>query len=266
MFYFQPFHLINPFILTMFNFFKRKKTEENILRRLPVSTDIHSHILPGIDDGARDMDSSLVLINGMIELGIRRMIATPHIIGDLYRNTPQTIHTALSETKAACKNAGLDIEISAAAEYMIDDHFLDLLRSDAPLLTLHKNIILTEFSYSTPPVNIEAIAATIMARGYKPILAHPERYHFYHQNPGIYHHLKEMGFHLQVNLLSLTGYYGKSVKKAGRFIIQKNLASLVGTDLHHKYHLAAFNDPKNQAVFHELLSRKTYNDLEALAG
>ncbi len=250
----------------MFNFFKTKKTEENIHNSLPVSTDIHSHILPGIDDGSPDVESSLVLIKGMMDLGIRKFIATPHIIGDLYRNTPQTINTALEETKAACKKAGMDVELSAAAEYMIDDYFLELLKKKSPLLTLHKNILLTEISYSTPPVNLEAITATIIAEGYKPILAHPERYHFYHYNPDIYYHLKEMGFHLQVNLLSLTGYYGKGVKKAARFLIQKNLASLVGTDLHHKYHLAAFNDPKNQAVIHEILGSRKFNDLEALAG
>lgn len=250
----------------MFNFFKTKKTEENIHNSLPVSTDIHSHILPGIDDGSPDVESSLVLIKGMMDLGIRKFIATPHIIGDLYRNTPQTINTALEETKAACKKAGMNVELSAAAEYMIDDYFLELLKKKSPLLTLHKNILLTEISYSTPPVNLEAITATIIAEGYNPILAHPERYHFYHYNPDIYYHLKEMGFHLQVNLLSLTGYYGKGVKKAARFLIQKNLASLVGTDLHHKYHLAAFNDPKNQAVIHEILGSRKFNDLEALAG
>ena len=249
----------------MFNFFKKKKTEENIFSSLPVTTDIHSQILPGIDDGSPDVESSLVLIQGMMDLGIRKFIATPHIIGDLYRNTPQTINTALEETKAACKKAGMDIELSAAAEYMIDDYFIELLKNKSPLLTLHKNILLTEISYSTAPVNLETITANIIAGGYKPILAHPERYHFYHYNPDIYYHLKEMGFHLQVNLLSLTGYYGKGVRKAAIFLIQKNLAGLVGTDLHHKYHLAAFNDPKNRAVIHEILGNKKFNDLEALA-
>jgi protein-tyrosine phosphatase len=155
--------------------------------------------------------------------------------------------------------------LSAAAEYMIDDYFLELLKTKSPLLTLHKNILLTEISYSTAPVNLQAITTAIIAEGYKPILAHPERYHFYHYNPGIYFNLKEMGFHLQVNLLSLTGYYGKNVKKAATFLIKKNLASLVATDLHHKYHLSALSDPKNRAILHEVLGNKTYNDLEALA-
>lgn len=248
----------------MFNFFRRKKTGENISSGLPVQTDIHSHILPGIDDGSADMETSLKLIQGMAALGIKKFIATPHIIGDLYRNTPEIINQVLEETKAACKKAGLDIELSAAAEYMIDDYFLELLKGKSPLLTLHKNILLTELSYSTAPANLETITATIITEGYKPVLAHPERYHYYHHNPGIFFHLKEMGFLLQVNLLSLTGYYGKGVKKAAQFIIQKDLASLVGTDLHHKYHLAALNDPKNRALLHELLGGKTYNDLASL--
>ncbi len=248
----------------MFNFFRRKKTGENISIGLPVQTDIHSHILPGIDDGSADMETSLKLIQGMATLGIKNFIATPHIIGDLYRNTPEIINLVLEETKAACKKAGLDIELRAAAEYMIDDSFLELLKGKSPLLTLHKNILLTELSYSTAPSNLEAITAAIITEGYKPVLAHPERYHYYHHNPDIFFHLKEMGFLLQVNLLSLTGYYGKGVKKAAQFIIQKDLASLVGTDLHHKYHLAALNDPKNRALLHELLGGKTYNDLASL--
>lgn len=249
----------------MFHFFKKKKTVAETYDHLPVTTDIHSHILPGIDDGSPDMQTSLELIHGMQQLGIRRFIATPHIIGDMYRNTPQTIQAALGETRAACKKAGIDVQLDAAAEYMIDDHFLELLKNKSTLLTLHKNILLTEISYSTPPVNIERIAATILEQGYKPVLAHPERYHFYHHNPDIYQHLKTMGFILQVNLLSLTGYYGKSVKKAAAFILQKNLADLVGTDLHHKYHLEAFNEAKNRAIMHEMLEGRTYNDLESLA-
>ena len=249
----------------MFNFFRKKPTEESKLSSLPVSTDIHSHILPGIDDGSPDVDTSLELIRGLMDLGIRKFIATPHIIGDLYRNTPATINAALEETKTACKKAGMDIELSAAAEYMIDDYFLDLLRSRSPLLTLHKNILLTEISYSTAPVNLEAITANIISQGYKPILAHPERYHFYHHNPDIYRRLKEMGFHLQVNLLSLTGYYGKAVRKAARYIIENDLASLVGTDLHHKYHLTALSDGRNGVIFNELLKNKTYNNLDTIA-
>ncbi|MBK6633221.1 MAG: hypothetical protein IPG38_01875 [Chitinophagaceae bacterium] len=118
------------------------------------------------------------MIRGLYDLGIRRSIATPHIIGDLYRNTPEIINAALEKVKEACKNAGIDIELHAAAEYMLDDYFMELLKKGSPLLTLHKNVLLTEISYSMAPGNLEEITAGVIAAGYKPVLAHPERYFF----------------------------------------------------------------------------------------
>ena len=235
----------------MFNFFRNKRSVETLPGDLPVALDLHSHILPGIDDGSPDIETSLQLIQGLYDLGIRKSIATPHIIGDMYRNTPEIINAALEKTKAACKKAGIDIELSAAAEYMLDDHFMELLKSRSALLTLHKNILLTEISYSTPTDNLEEIVAGIIEQGYRPVLAHPERYFFYHRNFEKYNRLKEMGFRLQVNLLSLTGFYGSGVKKAARFILEKGLADLVGTDLHHRHHLAALNDLE-QGYFPEI--------------
>lgn len=249
----------------MFNLFKKRVEAVPFSDKLPVSLDIHSHILPGIDDGSPDIETSVELIRGLYNLGIRRSIATPHIIGDMYRNTPEIINNALEKVKHACKKAKIDIQLSAAAEYMIDDYFLALLKSKTPLLTLHKNILLTEISYATPPVNLGAIASNIIAEGYRPILAHPERYFFYHRNFDQYYRLREMGFILQVNLLSLTGYYGSGAKKAARFILEKELAPLVGTDLHHHYHLAAFTDPKNLSAIHRFLGNKPFNNLDALA-
>ncbi|HMK04986.1 MAG TPA: CpsB/CapC family capsule biosynthesis tyrosine phosphatase [Ferruginibacter sp.] len=248
----------------MFNFFKKKRSADNLPGNFPVALDIHSHILPGIDDGSPDIATSLQLIKGLYDLGIRRSIATPHIIGDMYRNTPEIINEALEKTRAACKEAGIAVELSAAAEYMLDDYFMELLNNRSPLLTLHKNILLTEISYSTPTDNLEEIVAGIIEEGYRPVLAHPERYFFYHRNFEKYYRLKEMGFRLQVNLLSLTGFYGSGVKKAAKFILEKDLADLVGTDMHHRHHLAALGDPKNRAIFQQYLGTKVYNDLDKL--
>ena len=156
------------------------------------------------------------------------------------------------------------MELHAAAEYMLDDYFLGLLRSKTPLLTLHKNIILTEISYSVAPDNLDMILKEILNRGYQPILAHPERYHFYHSDYKQYNHLNEIGFHLQVNLLSLTGYYGKAVKKAARYILDNNLAALAGTDLHHHKHLAALSDSKNRTNISKYLGPKVYNNLDSI--
>lgn len=247
----------------MFSFFKNNIKNEEVLP-LPFTTDIHSHILPGIDDGSPDIKTSLSLIQGLYDLGIRKTIATPHIIGDLYRNTPFIINNALDSVKDAVKEAGINMELHAAAEYMLDDYFLELLRSRSALLTLHKNIILSEISYSTPPDNLNMITAKIIEAGYIPILAHPERYFYYHHNYDIYYRLIEMGFRLQVNLLSLTGYYGNGVKKAAKFIIEKDLAKLVGTDLHHHNHLAALSVRENISQIQHTLTGKLYNDFNAI--
>ena len=247
----------------MFNLFKKNPASDIILQ-LPISIDIHSHILPGIDDGAPDIAASLVLVKGIQQLGIKKTVATPHVISDLYRNTPETINAALEKLRTACTTEGLDIEITAAAEYMLDDYFIKLLRGSQPLLTIHKNIILTEQSYATPTHNLNEIAFDLISSGYRPIMAHPERYPFYHSNYEAYTHLKDMGFLLQVNLLSLTGYYGKPVAKAARFIFENDLADLVGTDLHHARHLQMLQSPGNILLFNKYLSNRQYNDLSLL--
>ena len=249
----------------MFNLFKKKNSFSDATSLLPVATDIHSHILPGIDDGAPNLENSLHLIKGLHALGIRKSIATPHIIGDLYRNTPETINAALDKVKQGCIDAGIDMDISAAAEYMLDDHFMELLQKQSPLLTIHKNILLTEITYTVETANLDEIAFNIITQGYQPILAHPERYFFYHDDYDAYYRLRELGFLLQVNLLSLTGYYGKGVAKAAKFILKKELAHLVGTDLHHGRHLAALQDKGNRAIFDEYLDGKKFNDLDNLS-
>ncbi len=248
----------------MFNFFKRSVKPGSVPESLPFSVDIHSHILPGIDDGSPDIETSLELIQGLHDLGIRKCIATPHIIGDMYRNTPETINAALEKVKMACANAKIEMKLAAAAEYMLDDYFMELLQKKAPLLTLHKNIILTEISYSSAPQNLDEIAAAIITAGYVPILAHPERYHYYQQNFDGYYQLKKMGFFLQLNLLSLTGYYGKKAEKAAKFLIQKNLISFVGTDLHHFKHLNAISNSKNMAAFKYYLDANGFNYFDNL--
>jgi tyrosine-protein phosphatase YwqE len=249
----------------MFNLFKKNKNDTPVPEHLPFNTDIHSHILPGIDDGSPNLETSLQLIEGLYNQGIKKTIATPHIIGDLYRNTPQTINTALQQVQQACSQKGLLIEIAAAAEYMIDDYFIELLKKDEPLLTLHKNLLLTEIPFTSTPENLEEIVALIKAKGYKPILAHPERYHYFQQHFDKYFYLKDIGFTLQVNLLSLTGYYGSKAEKAADFIFENNLASLVGTDLHHHKHLEKISAPQNKIIFEALLGNRLLNDLDAAA-
>ncbi len=247
----------------MFDFLKSKSTLAPITV-LPVQTDIHSHILPGIDDGSPDIATSLKLVKGIYDLGIRKTVATPHIIGDLYRNTPSTIGAALSNLQQACKEHAIDIEIKAAAEYMLDDHFSELLSQPAPLLTIHNNIILTEQSFAAPSVNLHELAFEMVTKGYRPIMAHPERYGYYHDYFDAFSQLKDMGFLLQINILSLTGHYGKATAKAAKYILSNNLADLVGTDMHHEGHLKMMQDEKHLRLFDEYLGDKKFNQLEAI--
>lgn len=242
----------------MFSFFKKKSTiESNLI--LPFSTDIHSHILPGIDDGSPDVETSIQLVKGLYNLGIRETIATPHVIGDLYRNTPDTINGALAKLKQACTDEAIDINISAGAEYMIDDYFFNLIKQKAPLLTIKDKIILTEQPYSSPSEHLLEITFELMTEGYKPIMAHPERYFYYHNDYEKYAYLKDLGYALQVNLLSLTGYYGKPVAKAARYIMDNDLADYVGTDLHHDRHLSVLQNGDSLRIINKYLAKRKFN-------
>lgn len=227
-----------------------------------LSQDIHSHILPGLDDGSPEMETSLQLLRSLSDVGITKFICTPHIIGDMYHNNPQNINDALARLKKAVYQDGMQVEISAGAEYMLDDHFMELLRNKEPLMRLTKNYILTELSYSTAPTRLEEISFDININNYLPLMAHPERYSYYHKNYEAYSRLKELGFLLQVNLLSLTGYYGKNVAKAAKYILENNLASFVGTDLHHFTHLKALTDTRSIDIFEKYLGDKVYNVFE----
>jgi tyrosine-protein phosphatase YwqE len=243
-------------------FFQSKKTVPLYTGFSWLAQDIHSHILPGLDDGSPDVETSLQLLQSLSDAGIHKFICTPHVIGDMYRNTPVTINAALSKLRNAIKQSGMSMEISAGAEYMLDDHFLELLRNKEPLMKLTKNYILTELSYSTAPEKLEKISFEININNYLPLMAHPERYPYYHKNYDAYYRLKELGFLLQVNLLSLTGYYGKNVAKAAKFILENKLADFVGTDLHHFNHLNVLTDTRSISLFEKYLGDRVYNSFE----
>ncbi|MBS1743290.1 MAG: hypothetical protein JST81_09670 [Bacteroidetes bacterium] len=243
----------------MFSFFKKKAPSEPAGDYFPFVKDMHSHILPGIDDGSPDIETSITLIKGLMDLGVRSSIATPHIIGDLYRNNPETINAALQLLRAELKKQQMEFEVSAAAEYMLDSYFIELLTSGNRLLTLKDNIILTEFSYASMPEDPGKMSFAIIMEGYTPILAHPERYPYYYNNYKIFHHFVDLGFLLQVNLLSLTGHYGKEALKVAKYLLKNDMVSFVGTDMHHTRHLGLLSSPKTQEDLKRLLGHKEWN-------
>ncbi|WP_374166730.1 tyrosine-protein phosphatase [Arcticibacter sp. MXS-1] len=201
-----------------------------------MGVDIHSHLIPGIDDGVSDAPSSARYIRSLNELGIEKFICTPHVFTEIYPNTPDTIGAAAWELKAELKRQAVDVQVSAAAEYMLDPDFNSILE-EGKLLCLGGTYVLVEMSYQVETPKVERYIFDLYIKGYKPVLAHPERYVYYHNNYQQYRRLRDRGCLLQLNLLSLAGYYGKAVRQVALSLLKEGLIDLVGTDLHHERHL-----------------------------
>lgn len=199
--------------------------------------DIHSHLLPGIDDGAKNLEHSSKLIQKLESYGVQQCITTPHVLGDVYPNTPSTILEKLELVKKELKRKNSTVSIKAAAEYMLDEQFLKILASGEALLPLKDKQVLVEMSYFSPPINLYDMVFEMQLKGYQPILAHPERYQAYHTNFKEFYKLKASGCLLQLNLLSLTMHYGLGVQKTAEKLIAADLYDVVGTDTHHENHL-----------------------------
>ncbi|MDP4261679.1 MAG: CpsB/CapC family capsule biosynthesis tyrosine phosphatase [Bacteroidota bacterium] len=221
----------------MLKLFSRSKPKGQPFDFSLLNADMHSHLLPGIDDGAEDMENSLELIKGMRELGYKKLITTPHVMWDMYKNSPEIIREKLALVQGAVKNAGIDVEIKAAAEYFLDEHVEELLRNKEPLLTIKDNMVLTEFSMAFPSMNIKDILFEMQMQGYQTIIAHPERYVYLERNKDFYTELKDTGCYFQLNLLSLSGHYGRSVVDLAHYLLKNGFYNIVGTDLHHLGHL-----------------------------
>lgn len=220
----------------MFSIFKKKQPVFDGDLSI-IGTDMHSHLIPGIDDGSPDVETSIELIQGMMDLGYKKLITTPHLMIDLYPNNRQTITRGYEKLMVELKKQNMNIEIQAAAEYFLDDHFDSLLEKKEPLLTLKNNLLLVEFSFASLPLDYKEKIFSIQLNGYKPILAHPERYTYLHKKPEIYEELRNLGCLFQVNLLSLIGYYGRTVAQVADRFFKKQQIELLGSDLHHARHL-----------------------------
>ncbi|GGH56177.1 capsular polysaccharide biosynthesis protein [Dyadobacter endophyticus] len=215
--------------------FNKKSNKEVTLDHIGI--DIHSHMIPGVDDGVETVADSVAMASKMQALGYRHIITTPHVMWDCYRNTPEIILGKLEEVRQASKDAGLTIQIGAAAEYFLDEHFNHLLNTGQQMLTLPGNRLLVELPYSTPLMNTSETLFSIIEKGYQPVLAHPERYTYFYSDPSIYKKLADGGCELQVNILSLSGYYGENISKMAEWLLKNNLITFLGTDAHKIQHL-----------------------------
>ena len=229
----------------MFSRLFNRKKQENAEYELPIpenanwgflGADMHSHLIPGIDDGAKTIEDSIALIGAIKEMGYKTIITTPHIMIDYYPNTAETIQNGLQTVQNALKERNIDISIKAAAEYYMDEYFMSLLDKNEPLLTIYQNEVLVEFSMLYEPIMLHDVIFKLQGSGYKPIIAHPERYVFFHRDMNRYRELRAKGCLFQLNMLAVSGYYGGHIKAIAEQLLQWGMYDYCGSDMHHEKH------------------------------
>lgn len=233
--------------------FKRTPEEVVPLDLSWLKTDMHSHLIPGIDDGSKSMEESIELVKRLVGYGLKKIITTPHIMSEYYRNTPEIIQMGLEDLRKAVKQEGIEILIEAAAEYYMDEIFLEKIKGGEKMLTFGDNYILVETGFINKPQMLLDIIFHLEMAGYKPILAHPERYQYLIMDKKLQEELFERKLLFQVNLLSFTGFYSKQVKDFGEMLVEKGVVALLGTDCHNERYLDMLETlPSYHKVFEKI--------------
>jgi protein-tyrosine phosphatase len=214
--------------------------------------DVHSHLLPGLDDGSKSMEESLELIRKFKELGYSKLITTPHVMWDYYKNSSEKILTSLNTVREAIAKEGIDIILEASAEYYLEHEFEEKIELQQ-LLSFGDNYVLFELPFFYPPDSLNSTIFRLQTNGYKPILAHPERYGYWHNYFNKYLELKEKGVVLQLNIGSLTGHYSLEVKMIAEKLIEEGMIELIGSDCHHINHLNLLEQARTLPYFHKLI-------------
>lgn len=231
-------------------------------RPLPVLTDIHAHLVPGIDDGARDICHGADLAQELERLGIRRLVLTPHVTDEVFPNTPSTIDPPLALLHNELRERGSRLDIHVSAEYRIDELLYAQLRQGL-VRPMPGGYLLIECGWMSEPFRLEAFVTELVRHyGYRPILAHPERYPYYQREPGQYLRLRRMGLRFQINILSLAGFYGTQVRELAKEMMEKNMVEFIGTDLHNHRHLDSITRYLNSREYAHLerYSSRLLND------
>ena len=234
----------------MFSFFRLNN--KNLLS----SIDLHSHLIPGIDDGSKDMETSLLLIRELASLGYKKLITTPHV-SDMFPNSSATILDGFRDLKEALLREKIEIELEVGAEYYADESFERLLENNDILSFGKEKYLLFELSYFTPPHDIDNLIYEIQLRGYTPILAHPERYLYWHSNFDTYRELKEMGTLFQINVNSIVGYYNREIQYIAEELIKNSLVDFIGSDTHHMTHIKSLKKSLNQTLYKKIFKYNT---------
>jgi tyrosine-protein phosphatase YwqE len=223
--------------------------------------DFHSHLLPNIDDGCKTFEESEEIIKYFLDVGVNSFITTPHIKADVYNNDEKIIFSKLKELKQYLAQKNIVIEISAAAEYFLDFVFFEKIKDNTPLLTFSNKYILFETSHSIPTPLFDEAVYNLKLNGYKPILAHPERYSYTYDDFSMLENMYHKGVYFQLNINSLVGYYGSIAQKRAELLIDKGMIDFVGSDCHNIRQLHFYTQALKSKYYHKLLdSGKILND------
>lgn len=244
--------------MSLFSFLNKKK--EIPLDVSALKVDIHSHLVPAIDDGIQSIDEGLDILREMAALGYEKVITTPHTFPGSFDNTPEIILAGLEKMKAAVKEEGINITMEAATEYYMDDIFLQKLENDEPLMTFGKNYVLFETGFMSPPPFIKEAIFMMNIKGYKPVYAHPERYEYLMQDNELLEEMIDRDVVFQMNLGSLAGAYGKQVQKFAEKLVDRKVVRLVGTDCHHMGHIDALKKTIQSKYFQKLMQLELLNN------
>jgi protein-tyrosine phosphatase len=233
------------------NIFKRNKLIHPADLSL-VGTDMHSHLIPGIDDGSKNVRDSYEMIRRLMDLGYDNFVTSPHVMSDFYRNSSDTILKGADQVRHYFDSKGIDLKLHAAAEYFCDE-FFDQLIEKKDILTFGSNYVLFELPFMQAPSNLTTTMFNLQMAGYKPILAHPERYQYWHDQFDQYQSLCDKDIHLQVNINSFAGAYGPQVKKMAERLVDNNMVTFLGTDCHNHNHIDTMEISRRSPALHKLI-------------
>jgi protein-tyrosine phosphatase len=237
------------------SFFKKKSDS---LQQV-ITTDMHSHLLAGLDDGVKTHEEAVLLIQNFSRLGYKKIITTPHIMSDYYRNEPEQILAKLEELNKVLQEKQIPVIVEAAAEHYLDETLVIKINEPKRLLTFGSNYLLFETNFFSEPFQLNEFIFNAITHGYKPVLAHPERYQYMTMEKA--EDLKDRGVLLQLNIPSIVGYYGKPVERMAVKLIEAGWIDMVGSDCHNMLQFKALEDAFKNKNFKKALDLRLLNNL-----
>lgn len=240
----------------MLNWFRKKESKE----QTAIRTDIHSHLLPGLDDGVQSFEDAEEIILRFVRAGYQKLITTPHIMSDAYRNTPEGIRSKLAELNDYLKSKNISIQVEVAAEYYLDEAFNKSIELNQEILTFGNKYLLFETNFMTEPLHLKEFIFMATTKGYQLVLAHPERYLYLQNDISKAEDMINRGVYFQINTSSLTGYYSREAQRTAFKLIDKGWVHFLGSDCHSLQHIRLLEEAKRSRYYQKALTLPLLNN------